>query len=80
MRYTILLITIVLAGCAARPSFEELEQEALSSGDWSAVESREGMLERRRVANTSSCSGRETQVCIEQGADDDCFCLSPREN
>ena len=77
---TVLLLSAVLAGCASRPALEELEQDALISGDWSAVESREGMLERRRAANATSCAARDTQICYEQGADNDCYCVRPGEN
>ena len=41
MRITVLLLMLFLAACASRPSMEELEDQAMASGDWSAVEARE---------------------------------------
>jgi len=77
MRYTILFAVLLLAGCASQLSLEELEDKALATGDWTAVENREGMLKRRMAENSRSCPANQTKVCVEQGADIDCFCVHP---
>ena len=75
--FAALLLSLVLSGCAARPTLEDLEQQALVTGDWSAVESREGLIRRRVAARTSMCPEKQTQVCTELGADHDCYCVRP---
>ena len=77
MKFAMLIIVLVLAGCASRPSLEELEQEALVTGDWTAVESREQLLERRRDRVGYSCPDEMTRVCIDDGAGDECYCVQP---
>ena len=59
---TIILLAVVVTACAARPSLEELEQQALASGDWQAVESREEMMIRRAQNSAPGCPRGQTQI------------------
>ncbi|MGI9200894.1 MAG: hypothetical protein ACR2QL_07535 [Woeseiaceae bacterium] len=77
MRITIILLTLILAACASRPSIEELEDQAMVSGDWSAVEAREKAYERQRGESALVCPVRYTKVCHQSGADDKCSCVPP---
>lgn len=66
-----------LAACAGRPTLEELEAEALRTGDWSAVEQRE----RRRLIlrqRESGCPDGFTRVCTGPEIQAQCRCLNPR--
>lgn len=71
--YVILLGFLV--GCAARPSYEQLEEEALASGDWSAVEKREEFWRRHDRNGSGSCQAGTTKVCIGPDTDVECQCV-----
>ncbi len=77
MKAIILLLAIFMAGCAARPSLEQLEDQALASGDWTAVEHREEINRKRGLTGTAECPVHQTKVCIEDGMGDSCFCAAP---
>lgn len=71
---TIMLLALVVTACASRPSLQELEQQALATGDWQAVESREEMLIRRSEKSAPGCPRGQTKFCIENGSGIDCHC------
>ena len=77
MRLVLLITVLVLAGCSSRPTLEELEDEALVTGDWTAVESREQMLERRRDRTGNACPGEQIKACYGAGVSTECYCLQP---
>jgi hypothetical protein len=79
MRIAILLLTLFLAACASRPSMQELEDQAMASGDWSAVEAREETYERQRGESALVCPDRHTMVCRQSGASEKCGCAPPRQ-
>jgi|GEM_PF-6018175 len=60
----LVLITLALSGCAGQ-SLEELETEALITGDWTRVEKREAKLnERKREAEMArKLCGDKILVC-----------------
>ena len=70
---------LFLAACASRPSMEELEDQAMASGDWSAVEAREETYERQRGESAQVCPDRHTMVCRQSGASEKCGCAPPRQ-
>lgn len=74
MKTLVILMMVVLAGCASRPTLEQLEQDALASGDWSAVEKREQFLQRARGRSGSSCPEGMTLVCVDGYAQERCLC------
>ena len=71
---TIILLAMVVAACASRPSLEELEQQALATGDWQAVESREQMMIRRAQTSAPGCPRGQRKFCVANGAGIDCHC------
>jgi hypothetical protein len=77
MRLLFSVIVLFLTACTAQPSFEELEAEAIASGDWTAVESREEAAERRREKAGPICEGEQTRVCVETGPVEECSCIPP---
>lgn len=83
MRYALLFL--ILAGCAStRPTLEELEDEALHTGDWSEVEKREGQIlhEKRRQQMTEACRQQGALlVCAADVGRDlrDCSCVRYRD-
>lgn len=56
---------------------EELEDQAMASGDWSAVEAREATYKRQRGESALVCPERHTKVCRQTGAEDKCACVPP---
>jgi hypothetical protein len=65
----------LMAGCAAGPTLEELEAQALVSGDWSAVEARERAIARRKVREGTVCPARYVSVCSNYGMPGPCTCI-----
>ncbi|MDX1500411.1 MAG: hypothetical protein R3176_10965 [Woeseiaceae bacterium] len=78
MRLAVLTVLILAAGCATRPSLEQLEQEALATGEWSAVEAREAALARQERRLGPECPRGAVSVCYETGLAVDCGCVVPR--
>jgi hypothetical protein len=71
---TIMLLALAITACASKPSLEELEEQAMVSGDWEAVEHREEMVKNRRLKSAPHCPRGQTKVCIENGTGIDCYC------
>ncbi len=69
MRLILSLLVLFLAACTAQPSLEELEKEAMFSGNWTAVEQREQAEQRRREKAESNCSTGQTTFCVKKGTD-----------
>lgn len=74
----ILILLVILGGCAAAPSLEELEDQAMLTGDWSQVEKRERLIERRRAREQElpDCGPGYVRVCEKQIGQDRCGCMS----
>lgn len=64
---------ILLAGCAA--SLEELEREAMQTGDWSAVEARNRVLERREAKRAQTCPAGKKRWCTVESGHERCSCI-----
>lgn len=78
MKYLSLFVLIALVSCASRPTTEELEDDAVKTGDWSTVENRERMNEKMTEASKPKCAEHLMLVCIKDGEHEECFCQSPR--
>ncbi len=79
MKYTgilILLLGLTLGGCAAGPSLEELEHQAMLSGDWSAVEKRERLIREREARRGPQCDSGYVAYCERRFGDTRCVCVS----
>ena len=75
MKISGVLILIFLVGCAARPTLEELEAQAMATGDWSAVEKRELLLRRSGHRIGSNCPDDTTLICVDEMGKERCDCL-----
>ena len=78
MRKILLVFIVILAACASEPSLEELEDQAMVSGDWSAVERREQIQKDLRGESAQRCPDRHTIVCEQMGASEKCTCVPSR--
>lgn len=76
MKQVCLLAVLALFGCTSQPTSEELESEALETGDWSGVDERERMTERMKVAPKPKCPEHLMLLCIKDGEHEECFCQS----
>jgi len=65
----------LLAGCASFVPMEELEAEALMSGDWSLVERRERIIERRKLRSYMQCPPGYIGYCQESVGRRACGCV-----
>jgi hypothetical protein len=73
---TITLTTLlVLAACGSQTTLEELEQEALATGNWTEVKKRELALKRSSKNSSKSCPNGFVNVCLESGMNIDCECV-----
>ncbi len=71
-----ILAILFVAGCAARPTMQELETQAMFSGDWSAVESRERAQLRRKARNGIQCPNGKVGYCVESSFTRRCTCIN----
>ena len=69
------MLVVVLGGCGSYSTLEELEQEAMLTGDWSRVEQRERILARRSMRTGMSCPSGYIKYCENRGAGDRCACI-----
>lgn len=62
-RLGILGIALLTVACAPMKSLEELEEEALRSGDWTLVEEREALIAKRASRRPMQCANGLVSVC-----------------
>lgn len=68
----------LLIACVARPPMEELEEQAMISGDWSKVEQREIMDRKMGMINEEpQCRNGYIMYCQKKSAQEYCDCVSP---
>jgi len=80
MKFVGIVALCLLVGCTARPTLEELETEAMATGDWAAVEKRELMDKKWGVVQTDSkCRGDYIRLCRTESAQEFCECVSPHD-
>ena len=70
---------LVLAGCTAAPTLEELEFAALESGDWSEVRKRERAIARRQARIAQQCPIGRVRVCVKRAGGNECACVDRDE-
>ncbi len=66
---------LLLAGCAGRPTLDELQSEAMVTGDWSEVEKRERLRVRSNALVGKRCSSGRILLCEEHGSGRICGCV-----
>jgi len=74
MKILSLFALVLLVGCGPMPTMEELEHQALLTGDWTAVEKREQMLLRRKSAAAAQCPAGYVRVCQDRSSLERCGC------
>jgi len=80
MKFAGIIALCLLVGCTARLTIDELEAEALKTGDWAAVEKRERMDEKWGVVQTdSACPGDKVEICHKKAEREVCDCVSPHD-
>lgn len=75
MKVMVLMGLCLLAGCGTYPTLQQLEAEALVTGDWSAVEHREFILNRREQRSGPQCPGDSIKYCVKSPASMRCTCV-----
>ena len=70
------LSAVLTAACAPLVALEELEAEALRTGDWTRVEQRERLLEKRAARQPSRCPAGTVNYCERFAGQLDCQCVS----
>ena len=69
------LLLFSLTGCGTYHTLEELEEQAMLTGDWSAVEQRERTIAKRK-SRSAACPGKTMLYCESWGVSERCTCLS----
>lgn len=62
-RLGILWALLLTVACAPTRTLEELEAEALQSGDWSLVEEREALIAKRNSRRPRQCPNGQVSLC-----------------
>ncbi|MGI9249356.1 MAG: hypothetical protein ACR2QI_10095 [Woeseiaceae bacterium] len=75
MKFVILLTLALVVGCVSRPTLEQLEDEANTTGDWSAVEKREELIKERLESTAPGCPVGQRKKCYEEQSGIECYCL-----
>ncbi len=77
MRGIVIIFALcVLAGCSTGPTLEQLEAEALITGDWSLVEQREARIARNKQRSGISCPPGTIGYCKTFVSETECACVS----
>ena len=69
------LMSLGVVGCTLRPTLEQLEGDANTTGDWTAVERRENLIKERLEVTAPGCPVGMSKKCFEQQSGIECFCL-----
>ncbi len=75
MKFVILFTLVIVGGCAQRRPLEQLEDEALTTGDWTAVEKREEVTKEWLELSAPGCPVGLTKKCFEEQSGIQCYCL-----
>ena len=75
MRVLLIIGAIFMGGCGSFVTMEELQEQAMLTGDWSAVEQREKILARRAERRGPSCNNGRVAYCEIRMGDKVCRCM-----
>ncbi len=75
MKVIVILSFVFLAGCSGYMTLEELEAQAVQTGDWSEVEKRERIIARRKVRTGIACPPGTTGYCVTNFGAESCTCM-----
>ncbi len=76
MKLLFLFALAIVIGCAPQPTLEELEDEAVSTGDWVTVERREELMKKELEVRAPGCPKGLNKYCIEEQSGVQCYCVS----
>ena len=76
--FVVLLALCALAGCSTGPTLEQLEEQALVTGDWSLVEKREATIARRNLRSGIACPSGYIGYCQVRLGSERCTCVEQR--
>lgn len=80
MRFVVLFTLVIVAACASRPTLEQLEDEANTTGDWTAVERREELIKKRLESTAPGCPVGHRKKCLEEQTGIQCYCVRPADD
>lgn len=75
MRFLSVFALVLLSACATGPTLEELEDQAMLTGNWAAVEHRERSLARRQARQGLQCPAGYLSYCEDRYGDARCSCV-----
>jgi hypothetical protein len=75
MKIVLLIVLTIIVGCAQRPTLEELEDKAITSGEWDAVERREEVTKESLESRAPGCPPKQNKHCVEEQSGIQCYCL-----
>ena len=75
MKLILIVFVLALTGCSGYSTLEELEAQALVTGDWSAVEKRERIIARRAARRGPKCPTGSVSVCQNDLGSKRCSCM-----
>jgi len=75
MKLLFLFALAVVIGCAPQATLEELEDEAIGTGDWVAVETREEVMKKSLESRGPGCPPGLNKYCIEEPSGVECYCV-----
>ena len=75
MKFLFLYTLMILVGCSARPTLEQLEAEANKTGNWTAVERREELILKRLESTAPGCPVGMSKRCFQDRIGVQCFCM-----
>ncbi len=76
MKVLLLLGAFFLSGCMSMPTLEQLEEQALLTGDWTAVEKREKLIAKRERILGPLCPAGTMAYCQGYLGQIRCGCFS----
>jgi hypothetical protein len=75
MKFLIPCMLMIVVGCSARPTLEQLEDEANTTGDWTVVDRREDVTKMRRETTAPGCPVGLSKRCYEAHTGIECYCI-----
>lgn len=76
MKSLIVLVLGLLAGCGSSPTLEQLEAQALRTGDWNLVERRQAILARKQARRGIDCPVGFVSLCQTRSMEQTCACVT----
>jgi len=72
----VLFLGFMLTGCGPMPTLEQLEDQAVLTGDWTAVEKYERTAQRRQARHAQVCEPGYISYCVSETSKSHCNCVS----